>query len=92
MRFEKLLRLDGTLEGSIESGKKVVIGPKGHLKANLQGEEAFIAGKVEGNICVTERLVLRGRAEIYGDITAPRISVDEGVTIVGQLFINSPLA
>ena len=89
LSFVHLLRLDGTLEGTITSGKKIVVGPKGHLKANLQLEEAYIAGKLEGDVCVSDRLILRARAEIYGNITAPRLSVDEGVTIVGQLLVSA---
>lgn len=86
--FENLLHLDGTFEGTIEKGKKIIVGPKGCLKASVNLDEAFIAGKIEGDLCVKERLVLRGRAEIYGNITAPRLSVDEGVTIVGQLLVS----
>ncbi len=88
LRFDKLLRLDGTFEGTIESGKKIIVGPKGCLKASVNLDEAFIAGKIEGDLCVKERLVLRGRAEVFGNITAPRISVDEGVSIVGQLLVS----
>jgi cytoskeletal protein CcmA (bactofilin family) len=89
VRFTNLLRLDGSFEGTIESGKKIIVGPKGHLKANVKLDVAFIAGKIEGDLCVQERLILRGRAEVYGNITAPRLSVDEGVTIVGQLLVSS---
>lgn len=89
LRFENLLRLDGTFEGTIENGKKVIIGPKGCLKGNLTLEEAFIAGKLEGDLCIKGRLILRGRAEIYGNITAPCLSVDEGVSIVGQLLVST---
>ncbi len=89
LSFETLLRLDGYFEGTIEKGKKVIIGPKGHLKGNLQLDEAFIAGKVEGDLCIKERLILRSRAEVYGNITSPCLSVDEGVTIVGQLLVST---
>ncbi|MBS3903796.1 MAG: polymer-forming cytoskeletal protein [Simkania sp.] len=87
--FDRLLQLDGTFEGTLEHGKKIIVGPKGCLKAHAHLDEAFIAGKIEGDLCIKERLVLRGRAEVYGNITAPRLSVDEGVTIVGQLLISA---
>lgn len=88
--FQHLLRVDGTFEGEIESQGNLIVGPKGFLKANLDLKEAFIAGKVEGNITVKERLVLRGRAEIRGDITAPLLSIDEGVSIIGQVYVTAP--
>lgn len=88
--FEHLLRVDGTFEGELESQGNLIVGPKGFVKANLNLKEAFIAGKVEGNITVKERLVLRGRAEIRGDITAPLLSIDEGVSIIGGVYVTAP--
>jgi len=87
LRFQKLLRIDGTFEGELHSTGKLIIGPTGSVKANIDLEEAFISGKVIGNISVKKRLVLRGKAEITGDITAPLLSVDEGVSIIGILNV-----
>ena len=88
LSFDNLLRIDGTFEGNLNSKGKLIIGPTGKVKSDLTLSEAFIAGKVEGNITVEGRLVLRGRAEVYGNITAKTISVDEGVTLVGQVLVS----
>lgn len=90
LSFQKMIQIDGTFEGEIESKGKIIIGPRGYVKAHLNLEEAFIAGKVEGDITVKERLVLRGRAEVRGNITAPLLSVDEGVSIIGQVYVTAP--
>ncbi len=88
LTFQKLLRIDGSFEGELISSGKLIIGPTGSVKANINLEEAYISGKVIGNITVKTRLVLRGKAEITGDITAPVISVDEGVSIIGKLAVT----
>lgn len=90
LSFQRLVRIDGTFEGELDSQGKLIIGPKGYVKANLNLQEAFIAGKVEGDITVKERLVLRGRAEVRGNITAPLLSIDEGVSIIGQVYVTAP--
>ena len=87
MSFQKLIRIDGTFEGELLSSGKLIVGPTGSVKANINLDEAFISGKVTGDITVKTRLVLRGRAEVRGDITAPLLSVDEGVSIVGILNV-----
>ena len=87
MSFHKLLRIDGTFEGELISSGKLIIGPTGSVKANLNLDSAFISGKVVGDITVKTRLVLRGRAEIRGNVTAPLVSMDEGVSIIGQLNV-----
>jgi cytoskeletal protein CcmA (bactofilin family) len=87
LSFQKLIRIDGTFEGELLSSGKLIIGPTGSVKANINLDEAFVSGKVIGDITVKSRLVLRGRAEIRGDITAPLLSVDEGVSIIGILNV-----
>jgi len=89
LEFPNLLRIDGKFEGTVQSSGRIIVGPEGHVIANLKLKEAFISGKIEGDIFVEDRLVLRGRAEIYGNVTAPVVSVDEGVTIVGQLCVST---
>ena len=87
LRYEKLLRIDGSFEGELHSNGKLIVGPSASVIAHIDLDEAFISGKVVGNITVKQRLVLRGKAEITGDITAPLLSVDEGVCIVGILNV-----
>ena len=80
--------IHGLFEGEFEGGISLTIGPQGFVKADIHVNEAEISGKVEGNITVKSRLILRGSAEIRGNITAPRISVDEGVSIMGQVHVT----
>ena len=80
--------IHGLFEGEFEGGRSLTVGPQGFVKADIEVDEAEISGKVEGNISVKTRLLLRGNAEVRGNITAPRISVDEGVSIMGQVHVT----
>lgn len=91
LTFERLLKIDGTFEGELISQGKIIVGPKGKVKANLNLKEAIIEGKVEGNITVQERVELRGEAIVIGDIEAKLLSVDEGVSINGNVRVNPSL-
>lgn len=88
LSFERLLRIDGTFEGELLSEGKVIVGPKGRVKANLKLREAIVEGVVEGNITVEEKLELRSSARVYGDITAKILCVDEGVCIHGIVSVG----
>lgn len=88
LSFERFLRIDGSFEGELLSQGKVVVGPTGKVKANLNLREAIIEGVVEGNITVQEKLELRGEASIKGDICAKSLCVDEGVSIDGQVLVS----
>lgn len=88
LSFERLLRIDGSFEGNLLSEGKVVVGPKGKVKANLNLREAIIEGEVEGSITVQEKLELRGEACVQGDIKAKLLCVDEGVKIIGHVTVT----
>lgn len=88
LSFERFLRIDGSFEGDLLSQGKVIVGPTGQVKADLNLREAIIEGVVEGNITVEEKLELRGEAVIIGDIRAKALCVDEGVTISGNVSVN----
>ena len=88
LSFERLLRIDGTFEGELLSQGKVVVGPKGVVKANLVLREAVVEGMVEGDITVQEKLELRGEASVKGDIRAKTICVDEGVKLDGHITVG----
>jgi cytoskeletal protein CcmA (bactofilin family) len=85
--FDKLAKIDGHFSGEIISKGKMIIGATAVVQADLFLEEADISGHVEGNISVTKKLTLSGHAKITGDITAPSIHVEEGVSIRGQLHV-----
>lgn len=89
LSFERFLRIDGSFEGELLSQGKVIVGPTGQVKANLNLREAIIEGAVEGNITVQEKLELRGEASVKGDIRAKALCVDEGVSIDGYILITS---
>lgn len=88
LTFERLLRIDGTFEGILVSQGKIIIGPKGYVKADIQLQEAIIEGVVEGNITVTGKVELRGEATVKGDIQAATLCVDEGVRLLGYVAIS----
>lgn len=90
--FQREICVNGVFEGEFKGNGKIVVGPEGVVKADMELYEAEISGKVEGNITVKYRLILKGNAEVKGNITAPRLSVDEGVSIIGQVYVTASAA
>lgn len=85
--FQREIQIDGVFEGEFEGNGKIVIGRDGFVKADMTLLEADISGKVEGNITVKGRLILQSGAEVKGNITASSLSVEEGVSIQGQVCV-----
>ncbi len=87
------LYIDGTVEGTIQlRGNNLVIGPNGHVRADVSTKVVVIQGKLEGNIQATERVELRKSAVIVGDIVTQRIAMEEGAYLKGKVEIQREAA
>ena len=45
-------------------------------------------GKINGNINAKEKIEIKAKAELFGDIRATKLVVEEGVTFVGKTEVN----
>ena len=73
-------RIDGTVEGTITTQGRVVIGAKGIVKGDVQCSNADIEGTFSGKLIVTELLSLKGTAKINGEVFINKLSVEPGAT------------
>jgi cytoskeletal protein CcmA (bactofilin family) len=87
------LYIDGTVEGTIQlQGNNLVVGPNGHVHADVSAKVVVIQGKLEGNIQASERAELRKSAVIVGDIVTQRIAMEDGAYLKGKVEIQRDLA
>jgi cytoskeletal protein CcmA (bactofilin family) len=83
------LYLDGHVEGSIAlKGNSLTVGPNGQVKASVDAKGVVVQGKLEGNIQASDRVDLRKSATVMGDISATRISIEEGAFLKGKVDIH----
>ena len=47
-----------------------------------------VRGKINGNINAKEKIEIKSKAELFGDIRATKLVVEEGVTFVGKTEVN----
>ena len=71
-------RIDGEIEGNINTPNKMVIGKTGIVKGSLICEDADIEGHVEGKIQVTNLLSIKSTARIEGEVTVGKLAVEPG--------------
>ena len=78
IKSEGDFRIDGILDGTIESSGKVVIGKNGTLKGTLICKEADLEGAVDGKLVVEGLLNLRSSSVVKGEVATGRLSVEPG--------------
>jgi len=76
-------RIDGWVEGSVDSRSTVVIGESGAVRGNVSGTEIVIAGKITGNVVCTGHLEILATGKVEGDIDAKSIRIETGRTFRG---------
>jgi cytoskeletal protein CcmA (bactofilin family) len=83
------LFIDGKVEGTIAlPGNRVTIGRNGQVAAGITAREIVILGKVRGNIAATDRVDIRAEGALTGDVTAARISIEDGAYFKGGIDIK----
>ena len=83
-----LLRIDGDFSGTIKTPGKVLIGKKGRVESTIIAGSVVIGGVVKGNIVATEKVVILSSGLFIGNVTAPRLIVEEGVIMHGLCRVN----
>ncbi|ARV06972.1 hypothetical protein BTO04_09865 [Polaribacter sp. SA4-10] len=73
-------RIDGTLEGTIKTNGRVIIGVEGLVKGNVDAANADIEGKFSGKLLVSKILTVKATATISGDVVIGKISLEPGAS------------
>ena len=81
------LRVDGTLEGSVDNARHVIVGDGGKIVGDVTAQIVVCGGVIEGNVCA-EMLEVLSKATILGDIRAKKMIVEEGGRIDGRCTIG----
>ncbi|TDQ28562.1 bactofilin family protein [Tenacibaculum caenipelagi] len=71
-------RIDGTLEGTIQTSGRVVIGNTGLIKGKVECTNADVEGKFTGELSVSNTLTVKSSAIINGDVVIGKLSVEPG--------------
>lgn len=81
-------RIDGVLNGSINSKGKVVVGPSGRVEGEIVCQNADISGEIHVKIVVHELLTLKSTAILKGDIFTNKLAIDPGAKFTGSCNMN----
>jgi cytoskeletal protein CcmA (bactofilin family) len=88
IKFSGELTLDGKLEGDVNSDGNLSLGDNAVVKGNLEVGSVVVRGKINGNIAAKDKIDIKAKTELFGDIRAPKLVIEEGVTFVGKIEVN----
>jgi cytoskeletal protein CcmA (bactofilin family) len=88
LKFSGEMSFDGKIDGDVRGEGALILGETSVVNGNVDAVSAVVRGKVNGNIVAKEKLEIKGKTELFGDIRAAKLSIEEGVTFVGKAEIN----
>lgn len=84
IKTDGVIRIDGTLIGSVDSTGKVVVGPSGKIEGSINCISANISGEVKAKVKVKELLTLQATAKLVGEITTGKLAIEPGAVFSGS--------
>ncbi|MDH3279660.1 MAG: polymer-forming cytoskeletal protein [Gammaproteobacteria bacterium] len=86
--YEDLV-IHGQLEGQVSLQKNnITVGPDGKVRATLDAMKITVEGQVTGDLSGSERVVIRSAGKVEGNITAPRVVLEDGCRFKGSVEMN----
>jgi len=73
-------RIDGTIQGTIKTPGKVVVGKSGIINGTLEGTNADFEGRFSGKMKLSGVLSLKSSAFIEGEVQIGKLAVEPGAT------------
>ncbi len=84
VRVDGPIRLSGVIEGVLIAEGKATIETDGRLVGDVFAEDLSVAGRLEGNASVRERLHVARSGSLSGNVRYGSLQVDRGGILVGS--------
>ena len=83
---EEDLLIQGRVEGKVDLAQhNVTVGANGRIKANIFGRSVTVEGEVEGDLHAEEQIAIRKSARVHGNVSAPRVTIEDGAMFKGSI-------
>ena len=83
LTFEGTVRIDGSVAGEIRSNGTIILGEHAVIEGDVSAGTIISGGKITGNVMATEKVHFLPTAVLRGDVIAPLVQMDEGVSFHG---------
>jgi len=88
LTFDKGLRLQGRLEGKINTPGRLHVAKEAKMQADVEAGAIVVEGEVHGNLSANDRIELKNTARYEGDLRASKLVVDEGAVFSGHVSVG----
>jgi cytoskeletal protein CcmA (bactofilin family) len=84
LRINGFVRLDGDIDGNLETDGNVIIGDNARIRGDVKAKSVIISGIVIGNIIAQEGFMILSEAAVLGDVISRKVQIDDKATFNGR--------
>ncbi len=83
------IRIDGTLEGDVNTSGKVILGKEAHVNGKVLCANADIEGTFKGELTVSGILTLKTGSNVEGEVQVQKLIVESGAIFNANCSMHS---
>ena len=84
LRINGFVRLDGDIDGNLETDGNIIIGDSARIKGDVKAKAVIVGGIVVGNILAQESIKLLSNSAVLGDVISRKVQVEDKATFHGH--------
>lgn len=89
VKINGFVRVDGDIDGNLETGGNVIIGEKARIRGNVTASSIVVGGIIIGDIIAPKSVKLLSSSAVIGDVTTHRLEVEDKVVLHGHCIALS---
>ena len=83
IHVEGTVRIDGRLDGDIQTKGQVIIGEDGLVQGTITAGTVISSGRIKAKVMAAERVQLMKTATLIGEVLTPVLIMEEGAKLQG---------
>lgn len=87
------MTIHGRVKGTVRlPDHRLQIGPEGRVEATAHARSIVVDGQVKGDLNAEQEIIVRGTGNVRGNLSAPRIGLEEGARFKGRIDMEPAAA
>ena len=84
LTFDGTVRVDGKLEGQVNTNDTFIVGETGEINADVVAGTVICKGIMRGTIIATNKIEMHPSGKIVGNVQTPAIKIEFGAILDGN--------
>jgi cytoskeletal protein CcmA (bactofilin family) len=84
LHFESSFRIDGKLQGKIESSGRLIVGEGGEVEGEIHVRHVAVSGVVRGSLQADEQIHIAAGGRVEADLDTPSLVIEDGAVFEGR--------